>query len=320
MQTLVAAIHGILTNQTDPSWPDKLDAWLLAHDPEVKVLKKKYFAAPFPHWNCLVKDPYLARSLANELELFIQDSITPSLQHSISPPLDTRHSTLDTPPVWLVAHSNGAVIALLAAKILIARGHRIAGLILIGAAIEADIHKTPIFEWYCQLQLGAAIAYSSPDDEVLDGDPRVEKPLRVTARAILDCFTGNGWQAALALAWPIARDWLWGKLMWPYGCLGRTGWLCGGRPLDPQNPNPQPSTINHILTRWYPGGHSTYFTPENIEVTFEQIYHDITASSHQSTNPLIQPSIPKALPSGCQTPQSVLVSLPSSQNSPIPAA
>jgi hypothetical protein len=30
-----------------------------------------------------------------------------------------------------------------------------------------------------------------------------------------------------------------------------------------------------IATRWFPGGHSTYFTPWNIERTFEQIYEDI---------------------------------------------
>ena len=28
MKTLIAAIHGIMTSQTDPSWPDKFDAWL----------------------------------------------------------------------------------------------------------------------------------------------------------------------------------------------------------------------------------------------------------------------------------------------------
>src|SRR2546426_12153372 len=75
MRALVAAIHGILTNQTDPSWPDKLDAWMFDRDPEVKVLKKEYRAGPFPRWNCQVKDPLLAHSLANELELFLQRAL-----------------------------------------------------------------------------------------------------------------------------------------------------------------------------------------------------------------------------------------------------
>src|ERR1043165_2801829 len=113
MKMLIAAIHGIMTNQTDPSWPDKLDAWMFQRDPEVKVLKKEYRAGPFPRWNCWVKDPLLAHSLANELELFL----SPTIHHPSCPP----------PPVWFVAHSNGAVIALLTAQRLIQRGHRIGG-------------------------------------------------------------------------------------------------------------------------------------------------------------------------------------------------
>src|SRR2546421_1769461 len=118
MRTLLTAIQGILTGQTDPSWPDKLDAWMCHRDSEVKVLKKEYRAGPFPRWNCWVKDPLLARSLANELELFLQNSAIPSLHQSA------------LPSAWLVAHSNGAVIALLTAKRLIERGFKINGLIL----------------------------------------------------------------------------------------------------------------------------------------------------------------------------------------------
>src|SRR4030081_1235682 len=100
MKTIIAAIHGIMTSQTDPSWPDKLDAWMFDHAPSVKVLKKKYTAGPFPRWNCYLKDPHLARSLAAELELFLKrQPFDPSPQ----------------PALWFVAHSNGAVIALLAA-------------------------------------------------------------------------------------------------------------------------------------------------------------------------------------------------------------
>src|SRR6266436_6403724 len=99
MPTLLAAIHGILTGQTDPSWPDKLDAWMLARDPQIKVLKKEYVAGPFPRWNCWVKDPLLARGLVNEIELFlIQQSINPSIHQSI-------------PDVCLLALRYGAVRA-----------------------------------------------------------------------------------------------------------------------------------------------------------------------------------------------------------------
>ena len=60
MRTLLVAIHGIMTNQTNASWPDKLDAWMFDRDPEIKVLKKEYRAGPFPRWNCRVKDPRIA--------------------------------------------------------------------------------------------------------------------------------------------------------------------------------------------------------------------------------------------------------------------
>jgi len=247
MKAIIAAIHGIMTNQTDPSWPDKFDAWMYDRDPEVKVVKKEYRAGPFPRWNCWVKDPRLAASLANELELFLHDSRTPALRHA------------NFPPLWLVAHSNGAVIALLATKRLIGRGYPVAGLILTGAACEADIYKNQIFEWYCQLQLGAAISYSSKEDLVLAGDARARTRLAEKA-----------------------RDWFWGKLMWPYGCLGRTGWLAQGSPLlTRQYPSDWKllaaahPALENLFTRWCPGGHSTYFTPENLNRTFEQIYQDI---------------------------------------------
>src|SRR2546427_7475580 len=107
MPILLAAIHGILTRQTDPSWPDKLDAWMAERDPQVKVLKKEYLAGPFPRWNCWVKDPLLARGLVNEIELFLDP-----LRSDTGPVLRSRtaeggHST---PSLWFVAHSNGAVI------------------------------------------------------------------------------------------------------------------------------------------------------------------------------------------------------------------
>jgi hypothetical protein len=59
--------------------------------------------------------------------------------------------------------------------------------------------------------------------------------------------------------------------MWPYGCLGRTGWTFGGIPkLNTEKP-PQ------IYTRWFAGGHSCYFAAGQEEKTFEQMYEDIAA-------------------------------------------
>src|SRR5436190_823500 len=152
---LLVAIHGILTNQTDASWPDKLDAWMFTRHPDIKVIKKEYRAGPFPRWNCLVKDPAIARSLANELELFLD-----------RPFLDPGPQ----PELWFVAHSNGAVIALLTAQILAQRGYSISGVILTGAACEADIASDGILELLGRGARGAAIAYSSQDDQVLPGN------------------------------------------------------------------------------------------------------------------------------------------------------
>src|SRR5882672_3276993 len=198
MKTLLVAIHGILTNQTNASWPDKLDAWMFDYDPEIKVLKKEYRAGPFPRWNCRVKDPALAKSLAREIELFLE---RPFYDPTLPPAL------------WFVAHSNGAVIALLTAKLLAQRGFKIGGLILTGAACEADIAKNGILELIGRGALGAIMAYCSHDDEVLAGDP---------GHAINS-------KTPSTLNW--MRQFLWGKLMHPYGCLGRTGLLLDGEPL-----------------------------------------------------------------------------------------
>ena len=70
----------------------------------------------------------------------------------------------------------GRIIALLATKRLIARGCRIGGLILTGAACEADVTRNGVFEWCRSGALGAAIAYSSKEDAVLDGDPDHSTP------------------------------------------------------------------------------------------------------------------------------------------------
>jgi len=240
MRILLTALHGILTGQTDPSWPDRLDAWMFERDPNVKVLKKEYRAGPFPRWNCWVKDRLLARSLSNEIELFFTDSGKHEFQF---------------PSIWLVAHSNGAVIALFTAGILIERGHRIDGLILTGAACEADIDRNQVLEWQSRGMLGAAIGYCSMDDKLLNADGAGDR----TSDNVLTKFFRS----------------LWGKMLWPYGSLGRTGWLLQGRPLASSLEDSSKSGSQRLFTRWFSGGHSTYFTPKNMTATFEQIYRDI---------------------------------------------
>jgi pimeloyl-ACP methyl ester carboxylesterase len=222
MRAIVVAIHGILTRQTDPSWPDRLDAWLFAKDPQVRVLKKEYAAGPWPLWNCLVKDRGLAAGLANELELFVKSGGD------------------DLPPIWVVAHSNGAVIALLTMKRLIAHGAWVGGFIFAGAACQADVNRTGVAEWLRAGQLGCAVAFCSPQDRVLAGDAQAEGTFFERCRA-----------------------WIWGKFLWPYGCLGRTGW----RHVPPQE--------TRVATVWFAGGHSAYFEPAQRDNTFQRIYEII---------------------------------------------
>ncbi len=136
---LLIAIHGILTGQTDASWPSKLAAWVAQWAPQVKVLTEEYWAGPFPRWNCLVKDPLVARRLTARVEEILSSA-----------------ESGGSPPIWLVAHSNGAVIALLVCKRLISRGHQVGGVILTGAACQAELRRNGVMEWWSGGVLGRA--------------------------------------------------------------------------------------------------------------------------------------------------------------------
>ena len=221
MHAIVIALHGILTKETDPSWPDRFEDWALLHDEGLHVRKRKYFELPFPRINWF-KNRWLARSLAAELLLAAQE--------------DPEWS------IWFVAHSNGTCLAWLTVKRLIESGVKVGGMILTGSALEAEVRRNQVLTWCAQGKLGCAISYSSPDDLVTGGDPRV----------------ATTWREAV-------RDFVWGRLMWPYGCLGRTGWLLNGEAL----------TCERVFTRWVRGGHSAYWQAERITQTFEQIYADM---------------------------------------------
>lgn len=256
MQAIVIAIHGILTGQTEPSWPDKLDAWMFRRNREIKVLKKEYAAGPFPRLNCWLKNPRLAEAVANEVLLLA------ATQLEQSSPSGAGSPGQPFPPIWLIAHSNGAHIALLITKKLMARGCWIGGIILTGAACEADVERNGVLTWILDDQLGVALAYCSAEDQVL---PWGNTPRRIGT------YPGGRQNLAVRLC----RQ-AWSLLSWPYGSLGRTGWLFRGAPVEPLQSTPELRGINpRLLTRWQAGGHSTWFTPENIERTFEQFHLDI---------------------------------------------
>ena len=256
MQAIVVAIHGILTGQTRPSWPDKLDAWLFRRDPQIKLLKKEYAAGPFPRMNCWLKNPRLARAVAEEVML-----LTATQLEQASPPGPISPGQ-PFPPIWLIAHSNGAHIALLIIKLLIARGCWIGGIIFTGAACEADIERNDVLSWLLANQLGVAIAYCSAEDQVLPW---------------WNALPSNGADAGGPQNFAVQlRRRAWSLLAWPYGSLGRTGWLFRGAPVEPTHAIPELAGFrSRLVTRWQAGGHSTWFTPENIERTFERFHSDV---------------------------------------------
>ena len=290
MQAIVIAIHGILTGQTEPSWPDKLDAWLFRRDPQIKVLKKEYTAGPFPRLNCWLKNPRLAEAVANEVLLLAATQLEQS-----SPP-GTGSPGQPFPPIWLIAHSNGAHIALLITKKLIARGCWIGGIILTGAACEADVECNAVLPWLLANHLGVALAYCSAEDQVLpwgntstqtraDSGGSINSDIRHCALTQAKPVTNRRYSRLPIGATPDAMNGnfavrlchrAWSLVAWPYGSLGRTGWLFRGAPVEPTQTILELRDVrSRLLTRWQAGGHSTWFTPENIEHTFEQFYSDV---------------------------------------------
>lgn len=60
------------------------------------------------------------------------------------------------------------------------------------------------------------------------------------------------------------------RLTWPYGHLGRLGWQRNGWPYPPDE-----RLAARVMTRWSPGGHCGYFSPENVATTFDRILEDL---------------------------------------------
>ena len=143
---LVSLIHGIRTGLTSRSWPQSLGPYLMQVD-GVHTEAVYYEAGPLPLWNTIIKNPRIARALANRIEA--QREWHPELVHSI------------------VAHSNGTDIAIRLMRELVSRGIRTRTAILTGAAIHSDVDKNGLAELIRNGHLGRAIAYSSPADTVV---------------------------------------------------------------------------------------------------------------------------------------------------------
>jgi pimeloyl-ACP methyl ester carboxylesterase len=142
---IVIAIHGILTRATDPSWPDHLRAWAVREYPAAIVLPSSYWAWPCAPLNVWALNHYRARVLLADL----------------LPLLEIRGGA----PISIVAHSNGADIALKLARLLWARRVPLRSLILTNAACPSA--AAPIAARIATGHLRSAIAVCSRRDTLL---------------------------------------------------------------------------------------------------------------------------------------------------------
>lgn len=168
MRALICPIHGI--DSTNSGWVEQFKSFVSQQWPEAVVIEPDYWVGPFPIINNWICDPYVSKALAKTIQ-----------------------SQCGTLPVFFVAHSNGAVIALRTAQLLIAAGKSVGGSVMMAGAIDPDVVQTGLLSNVNAKQLGFAAAYCSKEDDVL---------------------TLPGW------------------LMWPYGNMGAVGWQVKGQPYS----------------------------------------------------------------------------------------
>lgn len=137
------------------------------------------------------------------------------------------------PRIDVVGHSNGCCILVEAIKRLAQRGVRVDTALFIGAAIDAHPARNGLAEVVRSRHLRQAVAWWSPADRLL-GTPSA--------------------------------------LRWPYGNLGRTGWI-----LD----NPYSYMLDPVAEPWESGpfpsvcfedhGHNGWWKPQHREASFRAI-------------------------------------------------
>lgn len=215
----IIAIHGINTSLVNPAWPWSFAAYVDQTTIQARVETEHYKAGPYPRLNTLFVNPKLAKALANRVLL--------------------RRQLLGAAPVHIVAHSNGCVIAIDVAKRLAKSGLPVETLVLIAAAAHSDVRKNGLMELSASHMLGRAVAYMSPDDNVI-------KPLQT--------FPGA------------------------YGSLGARGWqlerLRYGVEVDGYSLSAPP--FSSFLTRRCDGfGHGDYFAPQWATQTYSTALTDM---------------------------------------------
>lgn len=152
--TLVVAYHGILTGLTNPTWPQRLEAWLMNWALRRPIcLTEHYSAWPLPWLNWFLNRRH-GKALATRVEM-------------LRSPGDR---------LVMVAHSNGCCIVLDAIRRLAARGIRTDKAIFIAGAIAADPVKNGLADLAEKHWLGEAEAWWAPRDGVIGMPPPMTWP------------------------------------------------------------------------------------------------------------------------------------------------
>ncbi|MDE2104871.1 MAG: hypothetical protein KGL39_46975 [Patescibacteria group bacterium] len=212
MRCLLIPVHGI--NATNNGWVGDFCQFIKKQWPEAVIIEPDYFATALPIFNNWFLDPHVSKCLFQKI-LF----------------------NAGTLPIFFVAHSNGAVITLRTAQLLIAKGKTVAGMVLIAGAIDPDIAETQLLHNVTAKQLGFAAAYCSADDDVLGAPHWLPKWLQTPYEYV----------------------------KWPYGSLGHTGWQVGAHEYNGPG----------FITRWRDGGHGAWTDSDRQAVTFPQIVSDL---------------------------------------------
>lgn len=187
---LVGESHGILTGDSDITWPDFGTFWFWDFAPNVRTITSHYFELPLPRIAAL-RNPDRSRRLAMRLR---------SMQDMYFDQVGVD------PAISLVSHSNGAVLNLQAARLLIEDGIKIHAMVLIAPAIRTKDASEEIDRWLLSGMLGRAVLVR----------PRLDGLLSLVSRAKI--------------------------ASWPWGSLGHDGWAVDRMDsFDSENP---PMTID----------------------------------------------------------------------------
>lgn len=174
---VVGQFHGILTGQSSATWPTFGTGYLGELHPEVRTVNSTYYALPLPRVEALRN-----RRRSEKLACDIYDAWC-ELENFADPEWSV--------PISLVSHSNGGVLALQVARLLIGWGIPVRSLILIAPALRTGPASCEIADWIERGMLESAVLVRPTRDILIGG-------------------IGASWRTKL--------------FSWPWGSLGADDW------------------------------------------------------------------------------------------------